>query len=98
MPDGNPFRITNESNDSDKDVGQLCPYMGFVVVPVPKAKGLLRPGEPPIDMQSVMQPCQRDRCMMWDSVAEDCGNNVQRELMKEIRDGLAPLQKMFGGR
>lgn len=98
MSDDNPFRHTSESNGSDKNVGQLCPYMGFVVVPVPKPKALIRPGEMPMDMQSVMQPCQRERCKIWDVEAGDCGHNVQRELMKEVRDGLAPLQKMFGGR
>jgi hypothetical protein len=77
---------------------ELCPHMGFVVVPVPKPKALIRPGEMPMDMQSVMQPCQRERCKMWNAAREDCGFNVQTALMEEIVAGLAPLQKMFGGK
>lgn len=101
MPDKppSPFRpASNEAADAEMGDGELCPHMGFVVVPVPKPKGLLRPGEMPMDMQSVMQPCQRERCKMWDAEAENCGFNVQTALMREIVNGLAPLQKMFGGK
>lgn len=108
MSDQNPFKSPSpnpsdvpppiDGSGSEMGQGELCPHMGFVVIPIPRQGSITRPGEARIEMQSVMQPCQRERCKMWDDNQQDCGFNVQRELMKEIVIGLAPLQKMFGGK
>lgn len=94
MPE-NPFKRESPADETVEDVeipGAMCPFLGFVIVPIPKSQKLLRPGEMPVEMTPVMQECQRDRCKFWNRESEECKIEEGLQTLTKVADSL----KMFG--
>jgi hypothetical protein len=99
----NPFGEGRKPNnnpagfEASADVGNLCPFLG--IVPAPKiAPSLIQGGQPNIDVQLVMSPCQGPRCAFWDAAAENCSIKLAVEEIRQLPKLLEPLKNFFGSR